>query len=155
MREYRCIRNGVTMFLAAYFVGGLLTLLLPQREIFPVYSWFLFSLVPQSGPQYGLMLTEVGGKKLVSPRLYQQAETWIDAPHSETAFSLVQQFGAAVEHHDANAKRFRDLLEHNWLPPRTHYELVVINADPIARWKRGEYEVTQHLEAFITPEAKP
>ena len=155
MREYRRIRNGVALFLAAYFVGGLLTLLLPQREVFPVYSWFLFSLVPQSGPQYGLLLKEVDGQELGPPVLYQDAEGWIETPHSETVFKLVQQLGEALEHQDVAVKKYRELLDHEWLPPRTRYELVTINTDPIKRWKRGEYEITQRWGVFTSPEAPP
>jgi hypothetical protein len=155
MREYRRIRNGVAMFLAAYFLGGLLTLLLPQMEVFPVYSWFLFSLVPQSGPQYGLLLTQVDGREVDPPLLYQEAEGWVDLPHSPTVFKLTQQLGAAVEHGGADAKRCRELLEHNWLPPKTRYELVRINGDPIARMRHGEYEITRRLAKFSSAEAKP
>jgi hypothetical protein len=154
MREYRRLCSGVAVLLAAYFVGGLLTLALPQREVFPVYSWFLFSLVPQSGSQYGLLLKEVDGQELAPPVLYQDAEGWIETPHSVTVFKLVQQLGAALEHDGPDAQRFRELLENEWLLPQTRYEIVTINVDPIARWKTGEYAITRRGKTFTSPEAK-
>src|SRR5271154_5944071 len=98
MREYRRIRRGMAWLLAAYFLGGLLTLLHPAMEVFPVYSWFLFALTPQAGPQYGLLLREVNGRAVEPPRLYQDADGLIVSPHAVTVFSLVQQLGGAVEH---------------------------------------------------------
>src|SRR5579883_697594 len=143
MREYRRTRKFVSWFLAAYFAGGLLTLLLPQMEVFPVYSWFLFALVPQSGPQYGLLLHHVNGRDLQPAVLYQQAEGWISFPHSVTAFKLTQQLGEALEKNPADTPRCRELLEKNWLPPRTRYEVIKLNADPILRWKTGRYDIVR------------
>lgn len=145
MREYRRTRKFISWFLTAYFTGGLLTLLLPKAEVFPVYSWFLFALVPQSGSQYGLLLHEVNGRPIEPPHLYQEAEDGIPSPHSVTVFKLTQQLGTAVERNSPEKKRCRELLEKNWLPPQTQYELVKLNADPIARWKTGRYDITQSL----------
>jgi hypothetical protein len=155
MREYRRIRRGMSWFLAAYFVGGLLTLLLPEREVFPVYSWFLFPLVPRAETQYALLLHEVSGQRVEPPCLYQDAEGRIPRPHSVTVFQLTQKFGAAFEHGQADQARYCELLEKNWLPARTRYELVKVNADPIARWKNGRFEITQRLEMFTSAGATP
>ena len=148
MREYRRIRKFITCFLAAYFAGGLLTLLHPRMEVFPVYSWFLFAMVPQSGPQYGLLLREVNGRSVEPPRLYQESGDWIPAPHSVTVFKLTQQLGAATERSLSDTNRYRTLLEKNWLPPQTRYELVKLNADPVARWKTGRYEIINRFGTF-------
>jgi hypothetical protein len=150
MREYRRIRRLLWWFLAAYFVGGLLTLLLPQMEIFPVYSWFLFAKVPDSAPQYGLLLLNVDGRPVEPPRLYQEANNLVSSPHSVTVFKLTQKMGATVERNIPDKTGTRELLEKNWLPPQTRYELVKMNADPITRWKTGEYQITQRLGTFTS-----
>ncbi|HWF17705.1 MAG TPA: hypothetical protein VG754_00470 [Verrucomicrobiae bacterium] len=154
MREYRRIRKIISWFLAAYFAGGLLTLMRPEMEVFPVYSWFLFALVPQSGPQYGLLLHNVNGRSIEPPRLYQEAGDWISTSHSVTAFKLTQELGAAVEKNLPEKLRDRELLEKNWLPPRTSYELIKLNADPITRWKTGKYEITQTLGTFANADGE-
>jgi hypothetical protein len=150
MREYRRIRKFISVFLAAYFAGGLLTLMRPDMEVFPVYSWFLFALVPQSGPQYGLLLHEVNGRSIEPPRLYQEAADWVPASHSVTVFKLTQELGVAAERNLPEQSRYRELLEKNWLPPQTRYELVKLNADPVARWKTGQYEITQRFGMFTS-----
>jgi hypothetical protein len=117
MPEYRRARRGISLFLAIYFVVGLGTLLLPAREIFPFYSWFLFALVPQGAPHYELILRRVDGKLLDPPRRYQEAEGLVRSPHSVTVYKLTQQIGALNDVHA------RELLEKYWLPPNTSYEI--------------------------------
>jgi len=150
MREYRRTRRGIALFLALYFAGGLLTLLRPEEEVFPVYSWFLFALVPGAGEQYGLLLEEVNGQPVEPPRLYQEAAGLVRSPHSVIAHKLIQRFGAAVESRDPVQSGARELLEKNWLPLQARYAVVKLNADPIARWKNGRYEV-QPLQTFTKP----
>jgi hypothetical protein len=119
IREYRRARRGIALFLAIYFVAGLGTLLLPAREIFPFYSWFLFALVPQtSTAHYELILHEVNGTPLEPPRRYQEAKGLVRSPHSVTVYKLTQEIGAT---NDAHA---RQLLEQDWLPPKTRYEII-------------------------------
>ena len=132
-----------------------MTLLLPDREAFPLYSWFLFALTPQAGPQYGLLLREVNGRAVEPPRLYQEADGLVAVPHSVTVFKLVQQLGESVEQGRAGREHYRELLEKNWLPPRAKYELVKFNGDPVARFKNGGYEITQKLETFTSAGANP
>lgn len=146
MRKYRRIRNCLCGFLAAYFVVGLLMVSRPDMEVFPVFSWFLFARVPQSGPQYALLLHEVNGQKLEPPRLYQACGDLVREPHSVAMFKLTQQFGAVVER-NLTDKKVRNLLE-NRLPPQTRYELVKLNENPIVRWKTGRYEITKSFGVF-------
>lgn len=151
MREYRRTRNGIALFLALYFAGGMLALLRPDQEVFPVYSWFLFARVPNERWQYGLLLEEVGGHELESARLYHDAVGAVYAPHSVTVHKLTQRLGAALERNDSEeVARARELLEKNWLPRPARYSVVKLNADPIARWKSGRYEM-QPLASFAAP----
>jgi hypothetical protein len=140
MREYRRVRRGIALFLTLYFAGGILTLLHPAQEVFPVYSWFLFALVPQTEPDYALLLHEVNGRPAEPPRLYQEASDLVNSPHSITVYELTQQMGKALKRGE-NESSYRELLERNWLPPRTSYDLVKIYADPIVRWKTGQYKI--------------
>lgn len=119
IREYQRTRRGIALFLALYFVVGLGTLLLPAREVFPFYSWFLFALVPQNGTaHYDLILYEVNGQPVDPPRRYQDADGLVRSPHNVTVYRLIQRIGATQ---DAQA---RELLEKAWLPPKTRYEII-------------------------------
>lgn len=141
MAAYRILRVWVALFLAGYFALGLATVLLPQQEVFPVYSWFLFPLVPGRQTRYALRLQEARGQGLTPPLLYQDAENYVANPHSVTVDELVQQFGQAVTKGRVDdQQRLRHVLEKNHLPSPCQYELVTITFDPLVRWRTGRYE---------------
>jgi hypothetical protein len=155
MAAYRILRGWVALFLAGYFSLGLLTLLLPRREVFPLYSWFLFALVPGRESQYALRLQEVSGQKLAEPLLYQDAESLVADPHSVTVRELVQQFGLAVENGRAREQfRIRRIMEKDHLPSPCRYEVVIITYDPLDRWRTGRYEV-RSLAQYASPGEPP
>jgi hypothetical protein len=150
VREYRILRSGVTLFLAGYFVGGLLTLLHPREEVFPVYSWFLFALVPQRQTLYAVVLHEAEGRPLPQPIAYQEAINIVRDPHNVVVHQLIQQLGAAVEKQDvAQVTELRRLLETNYLPARSRYEVAKISYEPLRRWRTGEQR-TERLAMFST-----
>ena len=155
MAAYRILRGWVTFFLAGYFALGLLTLLLPRREIFPLYSWFLFALVPGQESQYAVRLQEVSGRKLAEPVLYQDADNLVADPHSVTVRELVQQFGLAVEKGRVREQlRIRRMMEKDHLPSSCRYELVIVTYDPLIRWRTGRYDVrplAQYASGGETP----
>ena|ERR1017187_3095136 len=155
MAAYRILRGWVVLFLAGYFVLGLATVLLPRQEVFPVYSWFLFPLVPGLQTRYALRLQEAHGQRLDPPLLYQDAENYVTNPHSVTVDELVQQLGLVVEKARTDEqRRIRQVLEKNHLPAPCRYELVAITFDPLVRWHTGRYEVrplAQYLSSGETP----
>src|ERR1017187_2786034 len=135
MAAYRILRGWVALFLAGYFVLGLATVLLPRQEVFPVYSWFLFPLLPGQQTRYALRLQEARGQRLTSPLLYQDAEGFVANPHSVTVDELVQQLGLAVEKARTDEqRRLRQVLEKNPLPAPCREERVAITFDPRVRW---------------------
>lgn len=150
MRAYRIAQRWVTLFLAAYFVGGLLTLLHPREEVFPVYSWFLFALVPQQRTLYAVVLHEAEGRPLPQPIAYQEAIDVVRDPHNVVVHQLIQQLGAALEKQDAaQVAKLRRLLETNYLPARSRYEVAKIGYEPLRRWRTGEQR-TEQLAMFTT-----
>lgn len=150
MAAYRILRGWVALFLAGYFVLGLATVMLPQQEVFPVYSWFLFPLVPGQQTRYALRLQEAQG-----PLLYQDAEGFVANPHSVTVDELVQRLGRAVEQGRTNEQQhICQVLEKNHLPSPCRYELVSIVFDPLIRWHTGRHEVrpiAQYQSSGETP----
>jgi hypothetical protein len=150
MAAYRILRGWVALFLAGYFALGLATVLLPQQEVFPVYSWFLFPLVPGQQTRYALRLEEAQGLLL-----YQDAEGFVANPHSVTVDELVQRLGLAVElGRTDEQQRIRQVLEKNHLPSPCRYELVRITFDSLVRWRTGRYEV-KPLAQYLSSGAAP
>jgi hypothetical protein len=142
MSAYRIWRTWVAIFLVGYFGLGIPTIVLPQQEVFPCYSWFLFALVPGQESDYAIRLQEVRGQKLAEPLLFQNADGFVGNPHSVTMRELVRQFGTAVEKGRTNEQlRLREVIEKGYLPIPCRYELVVMTYEPLTRWRTGRYDV--------------
>lgn len=156
MQAYRNLRAGVTLFFIAYFGGGLATELVPGgREVFPVFSWFLFTKTPNVRAQYGLLVREAGGRELNPPRLYEEADGFVSAPRAIAAQTLFQEIGAALKQgNESEVRRLRRLLEATYLPLPARYDLVWVRYDPMVRWKTGAFEITP-VRAFPGGEEKP
>ena len=155
MAAYRIWRRWVTLFLAGYFMLGVATLALPRGEVFPLYSWFLFALVPGHESPYALRLQEVRGQKLDKPVLFQEAGDLVAEPHSVIARDLVQRLGAAVEKGRTDEQsRLRRVMEQNYLPTPCRYELVVMTYEPLTRWRTGQYEIRSLGEFVSTGEPR-
>jgi hypothetical protein len=154
MAAYRIWRTWVALFLGGYFVLGLLTLALPRQEVFPVYSWFLFALVPGRETQYAVRLEEVRGQKLAVPLLFQDAEDLVAEPHNVMMRDLVQQFGAAAEKGQTDEQAsLRRVMEKNYLPAPCRYELIIMTYEPLTRWRTGRYDARSIGEHTVTGES--
>jgi hypothetical protein len=155
MRLYRITKLWLSSFLAVYFVVGLLTEIYPGREVFPFFSWFLFTLAPQAGEQYALVLREVNGTMIDPPRLYQETDDLVPNVQSDKMAELIQRLGAAIEQGEtAKERQFRELLEANYLFPNTRYDIMRIDFDPLVRWRTGRYTI-KPLKTSAAREASP
>ncbi len=138
MKRYQIILKGVCIFLSLYFIGGLLSVLAPRHEIFPVFSWFLFSITPNPDTKFALRLHEVAGKGLEQPRYYEKAEGIVNEPRSIKVYQMVQKLGKAEERDDrAEITRIRFMLEKNYVLTPCRYDLLAVTYDPVKRWKTG------------------
>lgn len=156
MQAYRNLRAGVTLFFVACFCGGLATELIPGgREVFPVFSWFLFTKTPNVRAQFGLLVREAGGREVKPARLYEEADGFVAAPRAIAAQALIQEIGKAWKQgNESEVSRLRRLLEATYLPTPARYDLVWVRYDPIKRWKTGAFEITP-VRSFPGGEASP
>ncbi len=141
----RLYRGFLPAFLASYAVGGFMTHgSLGGREIFPVFSWALYSDAPRLEVQYTVRLLEVDGRALGNgrdlmsmPGFHRSPDYWSDA-------GVVQNLGAALDEGDEErARALRRLVEANVLPgQRVRYELVKRTFDPLERRASGAFRET-------------
>ncbi len=151
MRKYQLIVIGVHFFLVFYLIGGLLSSLTPKHEVFPVYCWFLFPLTPNPEIKFALLLHQVGGKTLDSPQYYEKASAIVDDPHSISVYKIVQQLGKAENRNNTSEiERLRLILEKNYIPLSSRYELVAVTYDPVDRWKTGNM-LEKSVRTYSTP----
>lgn len=119
-------------------VIGYAALPLPGNEIFPFYSWSMFSKVPTEQNNYVVFIHEVGGKQLIPAKEFQEASGIVNSPQSVVAHQVIQKLGLAYRRGDHKEQtEMRVLFEKNYLSVGTRYELASMNYDPLTRWKSG------------------
>ena len=97
--------------LIGYFTAGMITNRLPSREIYPIYSWFLFSEVHYKKKEYMVVIN--------NGPFFQQAGSRVTNPHSPVAYELIQRYGRALDKKDHHAAaQARSVFEKNFLPPK-------------------------------------
>jgi hypothetical protein len=147
MKYYQWIRRAVPAFIIIYCLGGLIALLAPAYEVFPVFSWFLFPLTPGDEIHYELRVHEYGGMPIVPPCLYQEGEGTFVGAHSIELFELIQALGRATDSEDILAQKKVILLLENYLKVPYCVELVKVSYSPVERWKTGSAHITS-LQIF-------
>jgi hypothetical protein len=138
MKQYRHNKWQSAIFLAALLVIGYAALPLPGNELFPFYSWSMFSKVPSEQNAYVVVIHEVGGKPLSPAKEFQEASGLVNSPQSVVAHQVIQKLGLAYRKGNAKEQtEVRKLFEKNYLSIGTRYELASMNYDPLTRWKSG------------------
>lgn len=141
-------------FISLYFLFGMLTALLGAKEIFPFFSWSLFSFIPNENREYAIIVYEYDGIIVSPPQLFQQlfqeAKGIIRQSDSIIAHNLIQDFGNAYEGNEIRkAEKIRKLFNANFIKTPAQYSLIRIIYNPIERWKTGKYEFIKIREFMV------
>lgn len=138
-RKYSLLIIG---FICTYFLVGMITGFLGAKEIYPFFSWNLFSYVPNMTSEYAIIVYEYDDITLSPPQLYQQAKGILRQSNSITAYYLIQDFGRAYENKErGEAERLQKLFEANYIEAPAKYRLIRIFFNPLERWKTGKYQI--------------
>ncbi len=111
-----------------------------RHELFPFYSWCLFSLVPQPDAAiFELLIHEAPAGRVLDPPVASRKahEGLIRSPHSVDLFRTVQELGRAAQARDAAAcDRLRAAVERRFrVAGPVRYEIVRQTFDnAMARW---------------------
>jgi hypothetical protein len=126
-----------------YAIAGLGLGVAGRQEVYPVFSWSLFSRIPNNQSWFAVRLLTQRGEGLADAPFFEEAAGLVRNPQSIAAQHVIRRLGNAVVRGDsveeADARR---LLEEVYLVPDLEYELVRIEFDPLRRWQDRE----QHVE---------
>jgi hypothetical protein len=112
------------------------------HEIYPVFSWTLFSKVPQERIAWGLRIVAYNGQVLDSPLFYEEADGIVSDPRSISAqYAIRRMCRAELAGNAREVKDARRLLEQTYLATGIRYELVRVRYDPLTRWRSGHREI--------------
>jgi hypothetical protein len=127
---------GLVVFLGLILIIGYGSLIQNGGEIFPFFSWSMFGLVPQRGPNYTLRFVELPGHPLARPLRLQEADGLMPGTHSVVAANLILFWGRALDAgQPEEAERWHRQLETIFIPVNARYQLVRDFGDPVERWK--------------------
>ena len=139
--KYKLLKRLSYFVLIAYFAGGIWAERLPGHEVYPVFSWFLFTHVPAESLWFTIVIHKVDGQAVDPPVDYQDAAAIVPDPHSVTANYVIQRLGRDIVYrHGRGVERIRELLERDYLPRNTEYDLVRVKYHPIRSWKNGQVQ---------------
>lgn len=152
MKTYRHLQWGITLFILLYVVVGYTTWLRQRPEIFPFFSWDLFTYVPTQVKQdFSLSIVAIGGQPLAEPVYFEQAKTLFAKADAIEAMDAIQNLGLAVSANDpAEIARVRAYLEPLFLSDAgaVEYTLVTRWFNPLERWETGVFVREQPLMTF-------
>jgi hypothetical protein len=134
-----------TLILGGYFGLGMITR--ATGEVFPVFGWFLYALVPQQQTHYSALLVEMDDGVLPEPVLFQDAHALVPSTRELTPLKMMDQLGKTIESKDGRAADLRHKLEGSYLPRVKRYKIVKITYKPLEYWKTKAHERTE-IAAF-------
>ena len=144
MNRYGRLRWLMSIGLLSYFTIGVVNELALDVEIYPVFSWFLFTHVPGEVTEYELAVVEFDGQSVEPPVLFREAGDMMPDAESMTAHILVQRIGAAWDSEDLDeVQNLMDVFEGSFVPVPARFDLVQVRYDPLERLRTGLYEVAR------------
>lgn len=140
-RAIRRCRSGISNLLAVYVlvaVGG--NLFHPQGEVFPVFSWSLFSQVHNPARGVELEILEIDGERLAEPRgFFTLRERFAHAARNnmdvnKAVVSFMTRLRAGED-----TTRLRRRIEEVYLgeAERVRWQVSVVAFDPLERHRSG------------------
>jgi hypothetical protein len=147
---YNVLRWGLFLLLGIYAIVGVTTDSLPQREVYPFFSWRLFDEIPQTQRHYSIRILAYNGRAFEPPVWLSDAARTVASELVLTpAYHLiVQRLGEAIARGDtAGVSAQRRNLERIFEKP-ARYEVVHIMFNPLAFFRTREVMDLQLLESF-------
>ena len=127
------LRQNAGMIACAFIILGNILLggvTLTAREVYPFFSWSLFSIVPQTHREYLITLPELRGQSLVD---------LVPANEKIQTRYLAQAFGKSVIRHDVPEiqKRLEDIRVVAMRLHVTRLSLERTTGDPLEQYLKG------------------
>jgi hypothetical protein len=152
--SYPTLKKFVLSSLALYFVIGVcVNYLTPTREVYPFFSWNLFSGIPNVGHETVLEILLYEGTEYDPPLQAAENAFVFQYAHQTPNYyrPLITDLGNAIKSHDApRIADDRKKLERVFPPSPVRYRIVEITYDPLERWNTGALRSRNILGEFTT-----
>lgn len=149
--------NALKIFLASiiisyFYAAFYATSHVPEGEVYPFFSWFVFTRVPQKlNTEYAVKIAEYGNRKLDPPVFFADARgIYVKNSVALPTYNyIIQSLGANVEAgQPSKIKQYREALEESFLSLPVVYEIVRIEFDTLELWNTGKFSEVGNVTAF-------
>ena len=152
MRYYVFLKKFIPLIVILYFIIGNLTWGVYRLEIFPVFSWELFSLFPNLEVDYGFRISSFNNISLELPTYFQDLPNEFSDAKSITALFVIQDMREAIEADDKESiQELRHQIENTYLSEKKYVEYTSVKRSyyPIERWRTGEFKMEAEIEKQV------
>lgn len=143
MKRYRDLQLtaliGVLFFISASLYLGFSG----KRDAFPLFSWALFTYVPNYETDFGLLITHLDGRELQPPRDFMELGVFSGAGNIRAYFSLQDLGGAILNKEPERIESLRRSFEEQYLQGysgEVRYLIIARRFDPVDKWRTGKYK---------------
>ena len=151
---YRSLKKTVHWGVVLLLVSGVALKLSGQRDLFPLFSWSLFSYVDQQKVDFAILVVGLEGQPLDAPREFMTTTDLFPGAGDMRAYITIQDLGLAVLRRDeATLETSRALFEGDYLkyPGVVDYQVMMRTFDPIERWHQGSFELRPLAQLRTVP----
>ena len=148
--DLKKLKSFLEIVLISYFLMGIGMQLSFGRELFPIFSWFLFSRTPNRAVNFTIIIYTHNGRELTPPISFHKAPKSIADSESINANSVIKKLGNSVlQGSESQIIKNRKILERNYMYGNIEYALIKETYDPIQKWKYNEadQEVLSRFES--------
>ncbi|MBJ93724.1 MAG: hypothetical protein CMP23_04530 [Rickettsiales bacterium] len=156
MKRYRQLKLLLLAFFCAYILAACCIKKFKEgNEIFPIFTWSLFSSIPARESQsYAVQIVEVDGRSFDPPLDFMMAKELLSGAGDINAHYLILRLGKAIDQDgQSEARELRRLFESNYLDgshAQLKYQVIVNRFNPVEKWKTGRVE-TALLKEYEVP----
>lgn len=126
----------------------------PTGELYPFFSWFVFTIVPSEfETEYTIRILEYDDKQMHPPVFFKDAyeeyfKKYLGIPRYNY---MIQTLGESIEAgRAAEIQQRREALEKFFPPQHVVYEIVEVRFNTFKYWESGEFIEVESIAVFTS-----
>jgi len=156
MKRYRVYNYFIIISVFGYSILGIyFKNKFPNKwEVFPVFSWSLFSWTPNKMKEFVVEIHSIKGEKLKKSKFFHEMRKYFPKANSPTPSILLRRLGRSLRYkRKKKAQKLRNLFEKRFLLSKNspiRYSLIKRYYKPLERWNdRNSFLTKRNLGDFI------
>jgi hypothetical protein len=152
--SYRITKVVILSVLALYFVIAL-SAQGKNQDPYPIFSWSLFSDIPNPRNEFTIELHRYGDEVYDPPLRFSELSFLFDKlKNSPTEYTpRFTKLAEAIERRDmAEAERVQEEIAKMFMGKPYEYELIQVRVDAVEYWKTGHYDL---VKSIATVDSEP